>query len=46
MRSMIASLSQSIDKILEIDKKMAQIDKKEQDKKFIYNFDSFIITIH
>ena len=29
MRSMIASLSQSIDKVTEIDQKIAHIDKKE-----------------
>ena len=35
MRSMMASLSQSINKISEIDRKMSQIDKKEPDNKFI-----------
>ena len=29
MRSMMASLSQSIDKVSEIDQKISQIDKKE-----------------
>ena len=32
---MMASLSLSIDKISEIDRKISQIDKKEQDNKFI-----------
>ena len=35
MRSMMASLSQSIYKISEIDRKISQIDKKEPDNKFI-----------
>ena len=35
MRSMIDSLSQSIDKVSEIDRKIVRIDKKEQENKFI-----------
>ena len=31
MRSMMASLSQSIDKVSEIDQKISQIDKKESE---------------
>ena len=34
MKSMTSSLSQSIDKVSEINKKIAQIDKKEHDNKF------------
>ena len=34
MRSMISSLSLSIDKILEIDKKITHIDKKETENNF------------
>ena len=34
MGSMIFSLTQSIDKVLEIDRKLSQIDKKEPDKTF------------
>ena len=34
MRSMMASLSQSIDKVSEIDKKLLQIDKKESGNKY------------
>ena len=37
MRSMIFSLTQSIDKVSEIDRKISQIDKKEPDNKFINN---------
>ena len=40
MRSMMASLSQSIDKVSEIDKKISQIDKKEPENKFIDNMRS------
>ena len=40
MRSMIASLSQSTDKVSDIDKKISQIDKKEQENKFIDNMKS------
>ena len=35
MRSMMASLSQSIDKVSKIDKKISQIDKKEPENEFI-----------
>ena len=34
MRSMIFSLTQSIDKLSEIDKKISQINKKEPDNTF------------
>ena len=37
MRSMIDSLSQSINKISEIDNKISQIDKKETENKFTDN---------
>ena len=40
MRSMMTSLSQSIDKVLEIDKKISQIDRKEPKHKFIDNMRS------
>ena len=40
MRSMIYSLSQSINKISEIDKEIMHIDKKEQENKFIDNMRS------
>ena len=42
MRSIIASLSQSTDKISKIDKKIAQIDRKEQDNKFTDNMRSLL----
>ena len=35
MRSMVFSLTQSINKISEIDRKISQIDKKEPDNMFI-----------
>ena len=35
MRSMMASLSQSIDKVSEIDKEITRIDKKEPENKFV-----------
>ena len=35
MRSMMASLSQSIDKVSEINNKISRIDKKEPDNTFI-----------
>ena len=37
MRSMIASLSQSIKKVSEIDKKISKIDNKEPENKSIVN---------
>ena len=37
MRSIVFSLTQSINKISEIDRKISQIDKKEPDNKFINN---------
>ena len=40
MRSMIDSLSQSFNKISEIDKKIMHINKKEQEHKFIDNMRS------
>ena len=42
MRSMVFSLTQSINKILEIDKKISQIDKKEADNIFTDNMRSMI----
>ena len=45
MRSMMASLSQSIDKVLEIDKKILQIDKKEPENKFIDNIRSRMASL-
>ena len=45
MRSMICSLSQSINKISEIDNTISQIDKKEPDKKFIDNMRSMINSL-
>ena len=40
MRSMISSLSLSIDKVSEIDNKISQIDKKEHENKFTENMRS------
>ena len=45
MRSMMTSLSQSINKISEIDRKILQIDKKEQEKKFIDNMRSMMTLL-
>ena len=45
MRSVMASLSQSIDKVLEIDRKIMQIDKKELENKFIDNMRSMIASL-
>ena len=45
MRSMITSLSLSIDKISEIDKKIMQIDNKEQENKFIDNMRSMMTSL-
>ena len=42
MRSMIDSLSQSINQISEIDNKISQIDKKETEYKFTDNMRSMI----
>ena len=42
---MIASLSQSIDKVSHIDKKIARIDKKEPDNKFIDNMRSITASL-
>ena len=43
MRSMMASLSQSINKISEIDRKISQIDKKVQKNKFTDNMRSMMV---
>ena len=46
MRSMMASLSQSIDKVSVIDKKkIPQIDKKEPENKFIDNIRSMMALL-
>ena len=45
MRSMMTSLSLSIDKISGIDKKIMQIDKKEQENKFIDNMRSMMTLL-
>ena len=45
MRFMMASLSQSIDKVSEIDKKISQIDKKVPENKFIDNMRSMIASL-
>ena len=45
MRSMVTSLSLSIDKIAEVDKKIMQIDKKEQENKFIDNMRSMMTSL-
>ena len=45
MRSMMTSLSQSINKISEIDRKISQIDKKEPDNKFIDNMRSMMTSL-
>ena len=45
MRSMMTSLSQSINKISEIDRKISQIDKKEPDNKFIDNRRSMMTSL-
>ena len=45
MRSVIASLSQSFDIVSKIDQKIAQIDKKEPENKFIDNMRSMIISL-
>ena len=45
MRSMTSSLLQSIDKVSEIDRKIAQIDKKEHDNKFEDSMRSMINSL-
>ena len=45
MRSMVFSLTQSINKMSEIDKKIMHIDKKEQENKFIVNMRSMISSL-
>ena len=45
MRSMISSLSQSINKISEIDNKISQIDKKELENKFTDNMRSMVSSL-
>ena len=45
MRSMVFSLTQSINKISEIDRKISQIDKKEPDNIFIDSTRSLISSL-
>ena len=45
MRSMMASLSQSINKISEIDREISQIDKKEPENKFTDNMGSMMASL-
>ena len=45
MRSMMTSISLSLDKISQIDKKIMQIDKKEQENKFIDNMRSMMTSL-
>ena len=45
MRSMVFSLTQSINKISEINNKISQIDKKEPDNMFIDNMRSMIDSL-
>ena len=45
MRSMMTSLSLSIDKVSEIDNKISQIDKKEQENKFTDNMKSMVSSL-
>ena len=45
MRSMIFSLTQSIDKVSEIDRKISQIDKKEPDNTFTDSIRSMINSL-
>ena len=45
MRFIISSLSQSIDKVSEIDNKISQIDKKEQENKFTDNMRSMVSSL-
>ena len=46
MRSLIASLLQSIKKISQIDKKIVQIDKKEPENEFIDNMRPTMVSLH
>ena len=45
MRSVMSSLSQSINKISVIGKKIMQIDKKEKENKFIGNMRSMVTSL-
>ena len=45
MRSMIDSLSQSIDKVSEIDREISQINEKEPKNKFIDNMRSMMASL-
>ena len=45
MRSMMDSLSQSINKISQIDRKISQSSKKEHENKFIDNMRSMMVSI-
>ena len=45
MRSMMTSLSLSIDKVSEIENKISQIDKKEQENKFTDNMRSMVSSL-
>ena len=45
MRSMMTLLSLSIDKVSEIDNKISQIDKKEQENKFADNMRSMVSSL-
>ena len=45
MRATMTSLSQSINKISVIDRKISQIDKKEPDNKFIDNMRSMMASL-
>ena len=45
MRSIIASLSRSVDKVSEIDKKISQIDKKEPENTSIDNVRSMLTSL-
>ena len=45
MRSMMASLSLSIDNVSQIDKKISQVDQKEPEKKFMYNMRSMMTSL-
>ena len=45
MRSMMASISQSMDKVSEIDQKIMRIDKKEPENKFVDNMRSMMASL-
>ena len=45
MRSMIFSLTQSIDKVSEIDRKISQIDNKEPDNTFTDGMRSMVSSL-